>query len=346
MENSDILYFYGTVIFDCITILFFFYFAISKKMVSDSFKDNLKDWVKRGKNQIYFEVIFRICMLSVAIWGVKAFLPDFKDIPFARNEDFNTVTGVVKAGDTSRNNTVRKRYIRIVEDGTNKEIHIRIRGGYVESGEVMTVVYLPNSGFGSRIYTKEKVNEPEQDNIEKRNHKWIGQLSGELARIIFFSVVLTVWIKSLKGRKNVRENEGNVVRTPMVYRQIGIFCVVVSIILIIFFTIGHAEMHIKIIGIPLFLLGVFWIYLTYHWKILVNTDSIVVIHNFKFKQIVPYTSIEKLVLKNIYTIAAELGENMDIYVNGKKITNLDECYEGYQYLKEMLIKNNVRIEKK
>lgn len=37
---------------------------------------------------------------------------------------------------------------------------------------------------------------------------------------------------------------------------------------------------------------------------------------------------------------------MEIFVSGKKITNLDECYEGYKYLKEVLIKNYVNIEKK
>ncbi|MGC6174551.1 hypothetical protein [Lacrimispora sp. 38-1] len=169
---------------------------------------------------------------------------------------------------------------------------------------------------------------------------------GTFLGLAFTVTVINIWINCLKKQKEKVESESKVVRIPLPYRYLGIFTLAVGVPMTIFFFVGHALLHIKIIGMPINLLGLFIIYITYHWKILVNFDSIIVVHNFRYKRKNPFSSIEKVILRNIIITNVEMGESMEIFVSGKKITNLDECYEGYKYLKEVLIKNYVKIEQK
>lgn len=156
MESSDILYFYYMVVVYCVILLFFVYLVARKKKASDALKEGiLKKWVETGKNQYYFEVVFRLCMLLVVVWYFGICIPYFKDISYARNKDFNIVTGITKSQDHSRNNTVRKRYLTIIENETNKEIRVEVLDRFIDIGEIMTVVYLPNTRFGSRIQKEE-----------------------------------------------------------------------------------------------------------------------------------------------------------------------------------------------
>lgn len=343
MERSDILYFYQSVIFNCGVLLFFIYLIVRKKKNLHNFERKGKRGGEKGQNIRKSELIFRACVIVISILFGVTCIPEFKDIPYAINEDFKTITGTVKGGDNSRNNNVRKRYISIVESGTNQEIDVVIRDRFINQGETMTVAYLPNSGFGSRVQTVIQERNKNPQNSEEKQQSGTGKLLGTLAGLTILIAVMRVGIKLLKKENDV---EKDIVKMPNIYIKIGEFILVIGVFGTGFFIIYHAYMHVIMIGIPLVLIGIIFYYSTCHWKIIVNCDGIVIVHSLKPRQAVPFSAISKIVLKNINTINAEIGESMDIYVSGKKTTNLDVCYEGYQYLKEILVKNNIKIEQK
>lgn len=107
-------------------------------------------------------------------------------------------------------------------------------------------------------------------------------------------------------------------------------------------------MHIIVIGIPLTLLGIIMLYLMFHWRIIANADSIIIVHNFRNKQKIALTLIDEVILrKEIMTNLVE-GEGIYIYIKGdkqKKVANIDQTYGGYGAFKEFLIKNNVMIKR-
>jgi hypothetical protein len=281
-------------------------------------------------------------------------MPYFKDIQYMRNKEFKTVTGISKYGDDRRNDTIRKRYLQIIENGTNKKIHVIILDKYVKAGEILTVVYLPNSGFGSRVQKEENRYKTSRQNltvsVPKLNSKenflnWVAPILTSLLGVIILITIINVWVKSFRKQKNKNYNKNNIVTMPVAFKNIGIFCLGTAIAINLFFGLGHAsKMHFVMIGIPILLISLLWIYLMNRWKIIINSNNIIIIRSFRSKRIVPFNSVEKMVLKTDYIIETEISEKIDIYVDGKKIIDLAEYYEGYQYLKEALIKNNVKIE--
>lgn len=344
MERSDILYFYQSIIINCGILLFFLYLTVRKKKNFNDIERRVKGGVEKRKNLRNPEMIYRACVVVIAILFGGTCIPEFKDVPYALKKDFKTIAGTVKGEDHSRNDSVRKRYISIIENGTNQEIDVVIRDRFIDKGEAMTVVYLPNSGFGSRVQAVIQESNNDKETAEEKQHNSTGRMLGTLVCLAILIAVIRAELKLLK--RSIDTEEDNIVKMPAIYKKIGEFILVIGVFGTGFFIIYHAYMHVKIIGIPLVIIGIIFYYSTYRWKIIVNIDGIVIVHSFKPRQTVLFSSISKIVLKNIYTINTELGENMDIYVNDKKTTNLDECYEGYQYLKEILIKNNIKIEQK
>lgn len=152
MEKSDILYFYGQVVFQCCTILWLIYLVIRKKKVSDQFVGiKLKQWLNVGNNQFRFETAFRCCMLLFAFVTIIISMNYFKDIPHLRSGNFQEIVGVVIGGDHRRNKSTSRRYVGVVEQGTNREYSVSFFDNYVDKGEALTVICLPHTGFGTRI---------------------------------------------------------------------------------------------------------------------------------------------------------------------------------------------------
>lgn len=134
-----------------------------------------------------------------------------------------------------------------------------------------------------------------------------------------------------------------IVRTPLWIKPVGFNTLIFSIVLSLFFMIGGAYENVKFVGIPLLLISIITIYLTLHWKIIVNTNGIIVVHNFKIRKKIAFASIDKVVCRKEIMTNLEEGEGMYIYANGKKITNFDQTFWEYDSFKKILISNNIEI---
>lgn len=158
MDKSDIIYIYGRIVINIAINLILVCLIVSKrKYFPVDIQSVLKIWLDTGKNRYYSEIGIRLSMAILLFGHIITGLDYFKDIPYINNKEFEIITGIIDSGDHSRDDRNRRRYVSIVQEGTNQKIRVSFFDTYVTAGEKITIICLPNSKFGTRIQ-EDKIN--------------------------------------------------------------------------------------------------------------------------------------------------------------------------------------------
>lgn len=93
-----------------------------------------------------------IAAILVCVFLYKMLFPIILDIPFYRNNQFETITGYARDNAHGKGND-RSVVIICIEDGHEEYVEFSYSKG-IDKGDVLTVKYLPHSKYGILISIK------------------------------------------------------------------------------------------------------------------------------------------------------------------------------------------------
>lgn len=151
MYGGDLAYLFLRFIFCIICVCICIYFILIKKRIVcwENAVDSKKMWMKEHEKRI--NRIIACCMGIACIVFIEAvIIPYIRDIPYIIRGEYKIVTGIACNKDHGGRNLEEERTVQILsEDGC--KVEVIFFDDYIDEGEKLTVIYLPNSKFGSRI---------------------------------------------------------------------------------------------------------------------------------------------------------------------------------------------------